>query len=255
MSRIIAIANQKGGVGKTTTAINLAASLARAGRKTLLIDLDPQANATSGLGIVPNNVEIGAFEVLNGESSLKEAIIESESGVDVVCSNQSLNAAQVVLLQMDDKEHRLKNAIDGSLTEYEYVLIDCPPVLNVLTINALVAAHGVIVPAQCEYYALQGLVEQLQTIATVKDALNPDLRIEGVLRTMYDGRNRLSSEVSEQLQEHFNRQLFRTIIPRNVKLAEAPSHGKPVVDYDKSCAGAAAYIALTGEILGRERTA
>ncbi len=252
MGTAIAIANQKGGVGKTTTAINLAASLERANRKTLLVDLDPQANATSGLGISLHQFRHAVYDVLIGKCELAEAVVKAECGLGVACSSSSLNLAQIELHSKSAPEFQLRNALASARKEYDYVVIDCPPVLNILTANALIAADSVIIPAQCEFFALQGLVELTETIRKVKRDANPVLRIEGILRTMFDRRNRLSYEVSDQLATHFKDQVFRTIIPRNVRLAEAPSHGCPVIDYDKSSTGAASYIALTGELLGRE---
>jgi len=253
MGKVIAIANQKGGVGKTTTAINLAVSMHRAKRKTLLIDLDPQANATDGLGLSHRDAATTVYETLIGEKKMSQAMRVSDSGLEVVGSSSLLNVAQLEMQALSTPEFRLKNALEEVRSNYDYIVIDCPPVLNILTANALVAADCVIIPTQCEYFALQGLVELMETIQKVRASANPGLRIEGVLRTMYDKRNRLSYEVSDQLLAHFKDQVFRTIIPRNVRLAEAPSHGRAVIDYDKSSTGAAAYVALTGELLGKER--
>ena len=253
MSRIIAVANQKGGVGKTTTAINLTASLARARRRTLLIDLDPQANATSGLGVMPASVNVGIYEVLIGLESFDKSLTRLDAGFDAVFSNKSLFGAQVELLNMDQREHRLRISIGDSRDKYDYVIIDCPPVLNILTLNALSCADSVLVPVQCEFFALQGLLELFDTVRRVQKSWNEKLEIEGILRTMYDQRNKLSKEVSDKLVEFFEEHLFRTIIPRNVRLAEAPSHGLSVIEYDKNCTGTTAYIALTGELLSKEK--
>lgn len=252
MSEMIAIANQKGGVGKTTTGINLAVSFARAKRKVLLIDLDPQANTTSGLGIVPSTVDIGIYEVLIGTNTLEEAIREMENGLDGVFSNKKLVGAQVELQTMTGRETRLKDAVANVRDQYDYILVDCPPVLNILTLNALVAANSVMIPAQCEFFAIQGLVELLDTVRRVQSSANSKLKVDGILRTMHDRRNNLCCEVSDQLLQHFGNMVYRTIIPRNVRLAEAPSHGLSILDYDRNCTGAAAYIALTGELISKE---
>ena len=252
MSRVLALANQKGGVGKTTTGINVAASLARAGRKVLLIDLDSQANTTAGIGFVPNSTDSGIYDVLIGRASLESVIQSTESGMDAVIANRELVGAQVELLNFDQREYRLKNAIKAVRDTYNYILMDCPPSLNIVTLNALVAADGVIVPTQCEFFALQGLVELLDTIETVRQSLNPQLKLDGILRTMYDRRNKLNCEVSAQLSSHFQDSVYRTIIPRNIRLAEAPSHGKTALDYDNKCLGTMAYIAFTGELLSKE---
>ena len=252
MSRVLALTNQKGGVGKTTTGINVAASLARAGRKVLLIDLDSQANATAGIGFVPYSADLGIYEVLIGRVSLESVIQSTESGIDAVIASRDLVGAQVELLNFDQREYRLKNAIKAVRDTYNYILMDCPPSLNIVTLNALVAADGVIVPTQCEYFALQGLVELLDTIETVRQSLNPQLKLDGILRTMHDRRNKLNREVSAQLTSHFQDLVYRTIIPRNIRLAEAPSHGKTALDYDNKCLGSMAYIAFTGELLSKE---
>ncbi len=252
MSHIFAIANQKGGVGKTTTTVNLAASLARMKKKVLLIDLDPQGNATMGSGIEKNQLETSVYDLLVQQASLAEVVQRSpDAEFDLLPANGDLTAAEVELLEVEGRDHRLRDCISQSGSDYDYVLIDCPPSLNMLTVNALVAADGVLIPMQCEYYALEGLTALSQTVQAVAATLNPGLNIEGILRTMYDPRNRLSQEVSDQLIEYFGDAVYRTIIPRNVRLAEAPSFGLPVIVYDKSSRGALAYITLAGEILRR----
>lgn len=254
MSRVIAIANQKGGVGKTTTTVNLSAALANMRKRVLLIDLDPQGNATMGCGVDKYEVEKSVFDVLVDGMSVAEASQPSpENQCDVLPSNADLTAAEVELMSMDQREQRLKIALIEARLNYDYILIDCPPSLNILTLNAFVAADSVLVPVQCEYYALEGLSALLETIEGVRETVNPSLEIEGLLRTMYDGRNRLGVEVSGQLLQHFGDQVFRTVVPRNVRLAEAPSHGISIMQYDKTSRGALAYLALAGEIL-RQRS-
>jgi chromosome partitioning protein len=252
VTHIFAIANQKGGVGKTTTTVNLAASLARMNKKVLLVDLDPQGNATMGSGIEKNDLETSVYDVLVKKTSVGEVVQTApEAGFDLLPSNSDLTAAEVELLGVEGRDHRLRDCLKNSQGSYDFILIDCPPSLNMLTVNALVAADGVLVPMQCEYYALEGLSALSQTVEAVSASLNPGLQIEGILRTMYDPRNKLSQEVSDQLIEFFSETVYRTIIPRNVRLAEAPSFGLPVIVYDKSSRGALAYIALAGEILRR----
>lgn len=250
MTRIIAIANQKGGVGKTTTTINLAASLGRAGRNVLLIDLDPQGNATMGSGIEKTELECSIYDLLTGQAEFSEVVTYAdEAGYEVLPANSDLTAAEVALLQENEKELILKKVLDANKDQFEFILIDCPPSLNMLTVNALVAADSVLIPMQCEYYALEGLTALNETIQAIAGRFNPELEIEGILRTMYDPRNRLTLDVSEQLKEYFGEKVYRTVIPRNIRLAEAPSYGLPVMVYDKASRGALAYIALAGEIL------
>ncbi|HEX9625360.1 MAG TPA: ParA family protein [Acidiferrobacterales bacterium] len=252
MGKVLAITNQKGGVGKTTTSINLAASLAKTRRRVLLIDIDPQGNATMGSGIDKNAAHPTTYEILIGSAGVAETRRTVEGGYDVVPANGELSGAEVELITLDRRERRLRAAIEPVRGQYDYVLIDCPPSLNLLTVNALVAAEAVLIPMQCEYYALEGLSALVNTISRIRETLNPQLQIEGLLRTMFDPRNTLSNEVSNQLKEHFGDKLYRTIIPRNVRLAEAPSYGMPVISYDMQSRGAQAYLALAGEILRRE---
>ena len=250
--RILAVANQKGGVGKTTTSINLAAGLAAAGRRVLLVDLDPQGNATMGSGIDKRGLRDTVYEVLLGESDISKARVRCKSGnYDLVPANQELAGAEVELVGLQQREARLKHALAEVEDEYDYILIDCPPALNLLTVNGLTAAQAVMIPMQCEYYALEGLSDLVQTIKKVRTHLNPALEIEGLLRTMYDPRNTLSQQVSDQLQKHFGSKVYRTIIPRNVRLAEAPSHGLPAIHFDKQSKGAIAYQSLAEEVLLR----
>ncbi|MBX9607527.1 MAG: ParA family protein [Gammaproteobacteria bacterium] len=253
MSRVLAIANQKGGVGKTTTSVNLAASLAATKRLTMLIDLDPQGNATMGSGVDKRRLNRSSYDVLMGECGIEDALVRDvAAGYHLLPANADLTGAEVGLLEELGRELRLRHALEQLRERYAYVIIDCPPSLNMLTVNALVAADAVVIPTQCEYFALEGLSALLETIDKIRRFLNPPLKVEGLLRTMFDPRNNLANDVSRQLLEHFGDKVYRTIIPRNVRLAEAPSHGLPALIYDKSSTGAMAYLALAGEMLRRE---
>lgn len=256
MARIISIANQKGGVGKTTTAVNVSASMAATKRRVLLIDLDPQGNATTGSGVDKYEVENTSYELLIEDVPAKEVIVTNTSGkYHLIAGNSDVTAAEIKLMELFARELRMRNALDAVKDDYDYIFIDCPPSLNLLTVNALAASDSVLVPMQCEYYALEGLTALMDTIQKLASVVNPNLKIEGVLRTMYDPRNRLANDVSEQLKRHFGDQMYRTVIPRNVRLAEAPSHRTPAMYYDKSSTGSKAYLALAGEIIRREKRA
>ena len=253
MSRIIAIANQKGGVGKTTTAINLSASLAEKGKKVLLIDTDPQGNATSGFGIDKNELDNTIYELILGECSVQDCIIkEVIPGVSILPSNVNLAAAEIELIGVDKKEYILKNEIDWVKDEYDFIIIDCPPSLSMLTVNAMTTADSVLVPIQCEYYALEGLSQLIHTVNLVKERLNPELDMEGVVFTMYDSRTNLSSQVVDNVKEHLEQNVYKTVIPRNIRLAEAPSYGMPIQKYDPKSAGAEAYMLLADEVINRK---
>jgi len=252
MPRVLVITNQKGGVGKTTTSINLAASLVTAGRRVLLVDLDPQGNATMGSGIDKRGLKATVYQVLLGELPISAVRLRSQSGgFDVIPANRELAGAEIEMVDLPERETRLKTALNEIMEHYDFVLIDCPPALNLLTVNGLCAADAVVIPMQCEYYALEGLSDLVQTIKKVRLSLNPRLEIEGLLRTMYDPRNMLAQQVSDQLQQHFGDKVYRTVIPRNIRLAEAPSHGLPVLNFDRQSKGALAYLALAGEMLGK----
>lgn len=254
-SKVIVFANQKGGVGKTTSCVNMAASLVAAKKKCLLVDLDPQGNATMGSGVNKATLNCSINEVLLEQAAIDEAIIsKTPGGFALLPANGDLTTSEISLLKKRQREQKLRNALADVRNRYDFILIDCPPSLNMLTLNALVAADSVIIPMQCEYYALEGLSALLGTISQIQEGLNPTLKIEGIIRTMYDPRNRLSLDVSAQLIEHFGDRVYKTPIPRNVRLAEAPSHGVPILLYDKASRGAAAYLALAGELIKKNKS-
>ncbi len=254
MSRVIALANQKGGVGKTTTCINLAASLAAVQCKVLLIDMDSQGNATTGLGVQKDELARSMYHVLTGKHTAQEALLSDQCGIDLLPANADLTAAEVHMMRHETREVVLQQALSSLQKEYEYILIDCPPSLSLLTLNALVAAGSVMIPMQCEYYALEGLSSLMKTIDAIRQSVNTRLRVEGMVRTMYDTRSNLAKDVSAQLLEYFGELVYATTIPRNVRLAESPSFGKPLLQYDRNASGARSYLALAGEMLRRHES-
>lgn len=249
MSKVITVANQKGGVGKTTTSVNLSAALADMGKKTLLLDMDPQGNATSGFGVNKNKLDKTIYDALINEADMKDMIIRTEFGVDMVPANIALAGAEIELVSMLSRETRIKRALSHIRENYDYVLIDCPPSLGLITLNALTAADSVLIPIQCEFYALEGVTQLMNTIRLVKNNLNEDLHLEGIVMTMYDSRNKLSFEVTEEVKKNFKELVYKTTIPRNVRLSEAPSYGKPIIAYDKNSTGAMAYANLAKEMI------
>lgn len=253
MGRIIAIANQKGGVGKTTTSINLSSCIAAKGKKVLVVDIDPQGNTTSGYGIEKNDLDNTIYELMLGDCSIEDCIIKDViENISILPSNVNLAAAEIELIGVDKKEYILKNEIDWVKDRYDYIIIDCPPSLSLLTVNAMTTADSVLVPIQCEYYALEGLSQLIHTVNLVKERLNPNLEMEGVVFTMYDSRTNLSVQVVENVKSHLNQKVYRTVIPRNIRLAEAPSYGQPINIYDPKSAGAESYLALAEEVIDRK---
>ena len=253
MGRVIAVANQKGGVGKTTTAINLSACLAEKGQKVLAIDMDPQGNMTSGLGIDKDEVEKNIYDLMIGQAGVDEVLQkEAIENLDVIPTSIDLSAAEIELIGVDDKEFIIRNAVQPIKDDYDYIIIDCPPSLSLLTVNAMTTADSVLVPIQCEYYALEGLSQLIHTVNLVKERLNPNLEMEGVVFTMYDSRTNLSAQVVENVKSHLNQKVYRTVIPRNIRLAEAPSYGQPINIYDPKSAGAESYLALAEEVIDRK---
>ena len=253
MGRIIAIANQKGGVGKTTTSINLSSCIAAKGKKVLVVDIDPQGNTTSGYGIEKNDLDNTIYELMLGDCSIEDCIIKDViENISISPSNVNLAAAEIELIGVDKKEYILKNEIDWVKDRYDYIIIDCPPSLSLLTVNAMTTADSVLVPIQCEYYALEGLSQLIHTVNLVKERLNPNLEMEGVVFTMYDSRTNLSAQVVENVKSHLNQKVYRTVIPRNIRLAEAPSYGQPINIYDPKSAGAESYLALAEEVIDRK---
>ena len=250
MGKIIAIANQKGGVGKTTTCVNLCAALHREGKKVLLCDTDPQGNATSAMGADKNRIKLGTYDLLTGKSSAEESVISTKYG-DLIASNKELSGAGIELVLLEDREYILKNALTKVKDKYDYIFVDCPPSLEMLTLNSLCACDTVLIPVQCEYFALEGLSDLMTTLRLVKKKLNPDIDIEGVLLTMFDGRLNLSFQVAEEVKKYYKNKVYSAMIPRNVRLSEAPSHGKPVIAYDYSSRGAQSYMALAKEFIQR----
>ena len=254
MAKIIAVTNQKGGVGKTTSCVNLGASLVATKQRVLLVDLDPQGNATMGSGVEKNNLRYSVLDVLTERADVNQVIqLKTPAGYDLLPANGDLTAAEVELIDAKNKEARLRTALSALQNRYDYILIDCPPSLNMLTVNALACANGVLIPMQCEYYALEGISALLNTVKLIKNSINPKLVLEGRLRTMYDPRNSLTNDVSHQLINHFGQLVYRTVIPRNVRLAEAPSHGLPALMYDKHSRGAIAYLALASEFIRKQK--
>lgn len=253
MARILAVTNQKGGVGKTTTAVNLSACLAALGQRVLMIDLDPQGNATTGCGVMKREALPTVYQILIGRSSVADSRLQTDFGFDILPANRELAGAEVEMIDLERREYRLRDALKTVAAEYDFILMDCPPALNLLTVNGLAAAQAVMIPMQCEYYALEGLTDLVTTLRKVRANLNRELEIEGLLRTMYDPRSTLTQQVSGELESHFGDKVYRSIIPRNVRLAEAPSYGKPVLAFDRASRGAQAYMALAEELLARSQ--